>query len=408
MFWFDHHIGLVKKSANLWIYDTQTYKFCRITFYFLKFFWEIRPDNKYLYHLHFLIMRKLFLATIIVLISLSVSYAQKSSFKPAVIGFYNLENFYDTINNPTVNDEEFLPNSERHYNTRVYFDKVGRLSQVISEIGTNINPDGFALLGVAEIENDTVLTDLVNSKNLKNRNLKFVHYNSPDVRGVDVGLLYNPKYFTPVYSVPLFVKLPGGAKDSYFTRDVLYVKGLLDGDTIHVLVNHWPSRVGGEERSMPARAAAAGVDKRVIDSLLAINPDAKIAMMGDLNDDPISPSLTKVIGAKAKIKDVERTGMYNPWVDFYKRGIGTLAYQDAWGLFDQIVISHGWLDKDQQGYHFYKAHIYNPEYMVQQTGKYRGYPKRTWDGTTYNYGYSDHFPTFIVMLKKVSANTKAE
>ncbi len=346
-------------------------------------------------------MRKLIFATTILMLSVSASYAQKASYKPAVIGFYNLENFYDTINNPSVNDEEFLPNSDRHYNTRVYFDKISRLSRVISEMGTNYNPDGLAILGVAEIENDTVLTDLVHSKNLKDRNLKFVHYNSPDVRGVDVALLYNPKYFTPLFSEPLFVKLPGGAKDSYFTRDVLYVKGLLDGDTVHVFVNHWPSRVGGEERSMPGRAAAAGVAKHAIDSIMAINPDSKVALMGDLNDDPISPSVTKVIGAKGKIKDVARSGMYNPWVDFYKNGIGTLAYQDAWGLFDQIMLSQAWLDKNQKGYHYFKAFIFNPEYMVQQTGKYRGYPKRTWDGTIYNYGYSDHFPTYIVTLKKV-------
>lgn len=347
-------------------------------------------------------MKKSIFGIIVLLFSLSICYAQKANYKPVIIGFYNLENFYDTINNPTVNDEEFLPNSDRQYNTRVYFDKISRLSRVISEMGTNINPDGLALLGCAEIENDTVLTDLVQSKDLKNRNLKFVHYNSPDVRGVDVALLYNPKYFKPLYSTPLFVKLPGGSKDSYFTRDVLYVKGLLDGDTIHVFVNHWPSRVGGEERSMPGRAAAAGVAKHSIDSIMAINPDSKVALMGDLNDDPVSPSVTKVIGAKGKIKDVQRSGMYNPWVDFYKRGIGTLAYQDAWGLFDQIILSQAWLDKDQPGFHFYRAHIFNPEYMVQQTGKYRGYPKRTWDGITYNYGYSDHFPTYIVLLKKVN------
>lgn len=346
-------------------------------------------------------MRKLIIAAAFLFACFSISYAQKSSFKPAVIGFYNLENLYDTVNNTMIDDEEFLPNSQRHYNTRVYFDKIDRLSTVISELGTSINPEGLALLGVAEIENDTVLTDIVKSKNLKARGWKFVHYNSPDVRGVDVAMFYNPKYFTPLHSEPLFVKLPGGSKDSYFTRDVLYVKGMLDGDTIHVFVNHWPSRSGGEERSIPARAAAAGTAKRVIDSLMNVNPDSKVVLMGDLNDDPISPSMTKVINAKGSIKDVKRSGIYNPWMSFYKQGLGTIAYQDSWGLFDQIVISQAWLDKEQSGYHYYKANIYNPEYLVQQTGKYHGYPKRTWDGMTYNYGYSDHFPTILVMLKKV-------
>jgi len=346
-------------------------------------------------------MRKSFLFALFIFASVSVTYGQKANYKPAIIAFYNLENLFDTVNNPIVNDEEFLPNSERHYNTRVYEDKISRLSGVISELGTSVNPDGIALLGTAEVENDTVLTDLVRSPKLKSRNLKFVHYNSPDTRGIDVALLYNPKYFKPLYSSSLFVQLPGGSKSSYYTRDVLYVKGLLDGDTIHVFVNHWPSRSGGEERSIPARAAAASVAKHSIDSIMAINPDSKVVLMGDLNDDPISPSVTKVLGAKGNINKVKRSGLYNPWVEPYKRGIGTLAYQDAWGLFDQIIFSQAWLNKDQPGYHFYKPYIFNPEYMVQQTGKYRGYPKRTWDGTTYNYGYSDHFPVFVVTLKKV-------
>ncbi|MBL0144671.1 MAG: endonuclease/exonuclease/phosphatase family protein [Chitinophagaceae bacterium] len=346
-------------------------------------------------------MNRFLITASILIVSFSTSYAQKDKFHPAIIGFYNLENYYDTVNNPKVDDDEFLPNSERHYGTHIFTDKVERLSSVIGQLGTEVNPDGVALLGVAEIENDTLLNILVNSKNLKSRNLKIVHYNSPDIRGIDVGLLYNPKYFKPLYSAPLFVKLPGGSKESFLTRDVLYVKGVLDGDTIHVLVNHWPSRSGGEERSIPARAAAAGVAKKVVDSLMALNPKTKVVIMGDLNDDPISPSLTKTLGAKGNAASVKDGGLFNPWVDFYKKGIGTIAYQDSWGLFDQVVVSKEWLSKEQTGYFFYKASIYNKEFLVQQTGKFKGYPKRTWDGTTYNYGYSDHFPVYITMLKKV-------
>lgn len=346
-------------------------------------------------------MTKFFFTLAIAFVSFSATYAQKENYKPSLIGFYNLENFYDTVNNPKVNDEEFLPGGERHYNTHIFLDKVGRLSTVIAQMGTDVNPDGLALLGVAEVENDTVLNILVKHPNIKSRNLKFVHYDSPDARGVDVALLYNPKYFKPLYSKPLFVQLPGGSKESYYTRDILYVKGLMDGDTVHVFVNHWPSRLGGEERSAPARAAAALVAKTIIDSLMNVNPEAKIVLMGDLNDDPTSPSVAKVLGAKGKINAIKEKGLFNPWVDFYKKGIGTLAYQDAWGLFDQVIISKGWLDKAQAGYHFYKATIYNKEFLVQQTGRYKGYGKRTWDGMTYNYGYSDHFPVYVTMLKKV-------
>ena len=347
------------------------------------------------------IMKKTFPFLLLMIIS-QIAFSQKSNYTVSLIGFYNLENFYDTINNTNVDDEEFLPNSDRKYNSKIYLDKVDRLSDVISQMGTDITPDGLALLGVAEIENDTVLTDLIHSDKLKKRKWKFVQYNSPDKRGVDVALLYNPKYFKVLYSAPLFVTLPGGSKDSYFTRDILYVKGILDNDTIHVFVNHWPSRSGGEERSIPARAAAAGTAKQRIDSLMAINPSTKVVLMGDLNDDPVSPSLTKVIGAKGKINEVKSNEMFNPWVDMYKKGIGTSPYQDAWGLFDQVLISGAWLNKEQPGYYFSRQVLFNKEFMVQKTGKYRGYSKRTWDGITYNYGYSDHFPVYLMMLKKVT------
>lgn len=331
---------------------------------------------------------------------------KKKDFKPAVIAFYNLENLYDTVDNTMTNDEEFLPNGPRNYNTAIYLDKLGKLATVISQIGTEINEDGVALLGVAEVENDTVLKDLIHTKLIEKRKYKFVHYDSRDVRGVDVGLLYNPKYFTVEASDKLFVQLPGGSKDSYFTRDILWVKGKLDGETIHVYVNHWPSRVGGETRSAPARAAAARVCKNHIDSIARTEPNAKVVVMGDLNDDPISASVAKVLGAKSKIADVTTGGLYNPWMDLYKKGYGTLAYQDAWGLFDQIIISSPWLSREQDGYFFYQQHIFNKEYLVENKGRYKGYGMRTWDGNTYRGGYSDHFPTYLVFLKKISAAKK--
>lgn len=345
-------------------------------------------------------MKKIILSTIYFFALVNFISAQSHKYKVSIIGFYNLENLFDTINNPVKNDDEFTPAGDYHYNSRIYFDKLDRLASVISQMGIEINPDGLALMGCAEIENDTVLTDLLKRPALKDRHLKFVWYESPDVRGIDVGFIYNPKYFQVLDSKPLFVKLPGGSKDAFFTRDVLYVKGLLDGDTVHVFVNHWPSRSGGEERSIPARAAAASVDKRCLDSLMAIDPTSKVIIMGDLNDDPISPSITKVLKAKFKIENISSSDLYNPWFDFYRKGIGTLAYQDAWGLFDQIMMSGAWIKKDQKGYFYQKATIFNKEFLVQKTGKYRGYSKRTWDGTTYNYGYSDHFPVYITMLKR--------
>ncbi|HMO33258.1 MAG TPA: endonuclease/exonuclease/phosphatase [Lacibacter sp.] len=335
------------------------------------------------------------------IISLLAGRAQQQQYKVAVIGFYNLENLFDTINNPNINDDDFTPKGNLNYTSKIYWDKQNKLSTVISQMGANISPDGPAILGVAEIENDTVLNDLVNMPKIKDRNYKIVHYDSPDERGIDVALLYNPRYFKVDTSHNLFVQLPGGSKEAFFTRDVLWVQGKLDGETIHVYVNHWPSRRGGEERSAPARNAAAAVVKRHMDSILKHQPNAKVVIMGDLNDDPISPSLVEVLRARGKVAEVKPGGLFNPWMDLYKKGIGTLAYQDAWGLFDQILVSHAWLDKKQDGFFFYQQHIFNKEYMVENQGRYKGYPMRTWDGSSYRGGYSDHFPTFLVMLKRL-------
>jgi Endonuclease/Exonuclease/phosphatase family len=344
-------------------------------------------------------MNKLILS--ILLLPFWANAQQKQTYKVTVVGFYNCENFYDTIDNPAVNDDDFTPKGDKNYNADIYMNKTGKLAKVISEIGTDVSRDGAAIIGVAEIENDTVLTDLVNHPLLAKRKYQFVHYDCRDARGVDVGLLYNPNYFQVLDSKSLFVKLPGGAKDAYFTRDVLWVKGKLNGEVVHVMVNHWPSRLGGEERSAPARAAAAAVCKVKMQEIYAEDPEAKIIIMGDLNDDPISPSLTKVLKAKGDKDEVGYQGLYNPWVEKYQQGIGTLAYQDAWGLFDQIVISHQWLNKHQDGFFFLRANIFNKEYLVENIGRFKGYPMRTWDGNTYRGGYSDHFPTYIVLIKKV-------
>jgi hypothetical protein len=343
---------------------------------------------------------KKFFVLVCVLYTGFVMAQEKQNYKVGILAFYNLENLYDTINNPLIDDDEFTPQGPRAYNTAIYRNKLDKLASVISQLGIELSIDGPAVLGVAEIENDTVLTDLVNHNLIKRRNYKIVHYNSKDARGVDVALLYNPKYFTPIESEPLFVALPGNSKDSYFTRDVLWVKGMFDGEIIHIMVNHWPSRLGGEERSAPARAAAASVCKIKAEEIFKSEPNAKIVIMGDLNDDPTSPSLTKVLKAKAKADVVLEKEFFNPWVDLYKKGIGTLAYQDAWGLFDQIIISHAWLNKQQDGYFFLKPTVFNKEFLVENTGRYKGYPMRTWDGMSYRGGYSDHFPTYLVMLKK--------
>ncbi len=329
------------------------------------------------------------------------AFSQEKKYKVGIVAFYNLENFFDTINDPSKNDEDFLPTGSYHYTGKVYQDKVRKLTEVLSQIGTDISPDGFSLLGVAEIENDKVLEDLTAQPEFANRHLKIVHYDGPDDRSIDPALIYNPKYFKVKHSEPLFVRMENGDGTLHYTRDVLWVSGLYDGEMIHVFVNHWPSRRGGEDASAAARAGAASVSKHVIDSLMKIDPSTKVFVMGDLNDDPTSPSVTKVLGAKGDMKNVKDGELYNPWVDFINKGIGTLAYNDSWNLFDQIMMSSGFLKKEQKGFFFHGAHIFNKQFMVTKTGRYKGYPMRTYDGNIYNGGYSDHFPTYCVFLKEL-------
>ncbi|MCX6290383.1 MAG: hypothetical protein NT126_01310 [Bacteroidetes bacterium] len=330
------------------------------------------------------------------------SYSQGKKYKVVIAGFYNLENFYDTINDPKVRDEDFLPDGPYLYTSEVFLDKVHHLATVISQIGTDLSPDGLSILGCAEVENEGVMQLLIHDSLLAGRKYSIVHYDSPDERGIDVGLIYNPKYFTPKYSSPLFVHLPDEEGRPHYTRDVLYVYGMLNGEPLHVFVNHWPSRRGGEEVSAPNRAIAAGVCKHAIDSIVKLNPDAKILLMGDLNDDPVSPSVAEVIGAKGDPKEVKPGGMYNPWVSYFQKGIGTLAYNDSWNLFDQVMLSSGFLNKNQKGYFLKEAKIFSKPWMIQQTGRYKGYPKRTYDFNKYMGGYSDHFPTYVELLKEVN------
>jgi len=179
-----------------------------------------------------------------------------------------------------------------------------------------------------------------------------------------------------------------------------YVKGLLDGDEIHVFVNHWPSRRGGESRTAPWRAAGAKVCREVSDSIMQINPNAKIFIMGDLNDNPTSPSVKRVLNAKGKRVNVPEKGFYNTMENYFNRGIGSNAYRDTWSLFDQIIISKALLDNTKAGYYYHKSYVYNKKFLLQKRGHFKGYPFRTFSGDEFIGGYSDHFPVFVHLLKE--------
>lgn len=331
-------------------------------------------------------------------ISFSFLSAQEK-FNLGLIGFYNLENLYDTIDQDDVNDEEFTPNGTRRYTGEIYLDKLSKLEKVVSEIGTDHSPEGLAIIGVAEIENRSVLRDLCNQNALKSRNYKIVHYDSKDARGIDVGLLYNPKYFKVLKSEKIYVDMEDLGEGR--TRDILWVQGLFMGEEMHVMVAHWPSRRGGEEVSMPKRCRAAEFMRAKTDSILLLNPLANVIVMGDLNDDPTSPSLVKCLKSTGKKEEAIDGKFFNPFYEYFKKGIGTLAYADAWNLFDQILVSPQVLSSENPLI-FGGGYIFSRNYMVQMDGQYKGYPLRTYNGDLYQGGFSDHFPTYVIFKKKVN------
>lgn len=315
-------------------------------------------------------------------------------------GFYNLENLYDTIDDPTKNDEEFLPGGLKNYNGKVYREKLDRLAEVISQLAVEKTPDGPAFLGVSEVENRQVLEDLVKHRLLAARGYRICHHNSPDERGVDVALIYNPKYFVPKRTHSLNVPLFSESGRPIKTRDILWVEGFLMGEKIHLFVNHWPSRRGGEEASSPRRQKAASVCRATIDSINVAEPGVKAIVMGDLNDDPMSPSVKKVLNSVGDPEKITDEKMFNPFEPFYKKGIGTLAWQDSWNLFDQLIFTPAWVTLPHNGWFFYKAEVFNRPFLTQKTGNFKGYPLRTYVGNEYQGGYSDHFPVIVYLYRE--------
>jgi len=327
------------------------------------------------------------------LLNVNGLFAQKNEKEISCIGFYNLENLFDTIDDPEKRDEEYTPEGKNKWNDKKYQDKLFNMAHVISLIGKEGCQEGVSILGVCEIENRKVLEDLVAQPALLNRDLQIVHQSSPDKRGIDVGLLYNPSRFELLESKSFRLNAFKETGDTLFTRDQLLVTGLLDKEKVHVIVNHWPSRSGGEKVSRPNRNKAAQLCRSICDSITNTDPDAKILVMGDLNDDPFNDSVKKYIKTKAKKSNMSPEYMYNPWEKILTKGYGTLAYRDTWNLFDQIILSNPLVDKKTDGYKFLTCKIFKKKFMIQQEGRYKGYPKRR-EG-----GYSDHFPVYLFLAR---------
>lgn len=317
------------------------------------------------------------------------------------IGFYNVENLFDTINSPGVRDTDFTPDGKNHWGTERYLGKLDRLGEVIKLMATEKTMDGCAVLGLAEIENKEVIIDLINTEHLKARDYKIVHYDSPDKRGIDVALIYQPKYFIVESTKTYTLEIP--EKEEFYTRDQLLVSGDFLGERFHFIVAHWPSRRGGEEESSPLRVAAAGLARSIIDSLMIAEGDAaNIIFMGDLNDDPSNESVRIGIDTEMNESKMIPKKMFNPFDEMHKEGVGTLAWRDIWNLFDQIILSNNLIGRnDHTNFKFHEAVIYDEPYLRQSSGRYEGYPDRTYAGGKYLGGYSDHFPVYIFLLREI-------
>ncbi len=342
-------------------------------------------------------MKKILLGCLIILLGTPSFSQTKSQLDVYAIAFYNLENLFDTeddINNK--GDDEFLPNGTYRWTKDKYEKKLDNIAKVLSRISREHCPAGPAIIGVSEIENKKVLEDLVKRPDLESMNLQIIHHESPDRRGIDVAMLYNPAQFQFTdYSAHKFEYVDS----TFITRDQLLINGMLAGEPIHVIVNHWPSRYGS--KSSILRESAAAVTKKIVDSLnVAENNQAKIFIMGDLNDDPTNNSVRLVLNAKKEQKDVKEKGLYNPMWKMYDMGIGSLAYQSKWSLFDQIIISYPLLGNDYSSLKYWKAEIFNKEFLITKEGKRKGYPLRTFSDNTFINGYSDHFPTIVYVVKR--------
>jgi hypothetical protein len=331
---------------------------------------------------------------------LFTGFSQEKSYNITCIAFYNLENLFDTINDPDKNDEEFLPTGKNLWTGDKYKEKLSHMADVITQIGDEYIKGGPVCIGVSEVENIGALTDLANQPKMKASGYVPVLLEGPDRRGVDVGFLYRKDLFTLISYTSH--RLVVADQPDFKTRDQLLVKGIILSDTVHFIVNHWPSRSGGEKRSAPMRAAAAQLARTTVDSIMNVNPNAKIFIMGDLNDNPTNASVLKVLkGAGDQKTAMELTGLFNPMYNMFKKqGIGSNAYRDGWSLFDQIIISKGLLGDDKSTLKMYKTLIFNRNFLKQTEGSFAGYPFRTFVGGNYMGGYSDHFPAYMFLIKE--------
>lgn len=343
-------------------------------------------------------MKRLFILVVGLFVLCSL-HAQK----PTKVLFYNLENFFDTKDDPQVRDEEFTPEGVKQWNDAKYAKKLSNIEKVFFDIAA-MDRNYPAVIGVCEVENRSVLEDIVSTRKLAPASYKIVHYDSPEARGVDVAFMYRPDIFKIKGEKAIRTIIPG--RPDFRTRDILTMWGDIQDEPFFFMVAHWPSRLGGKEASDHLRMAVAKQMKHIADSVRNDNPSIKIVAMGDFNDDPTDDSIEDGFEAKGKVKDVEKDDYFAPFAAPFKAGLGTLAYGDAWNLFDNIIVSENLLNAGQGELRLlkepgskYYGNIFRAPYLFQKEGRYKGYPLRTYSGNNFQGGFSDHLPVYIYIGK---------
>ena len=329
-------------------------------------------------------IKRLFTCLLIVL-NLQLYAAQQSW-----VGFYNLENLFDTVSNVGVEDEDRTPHGRYRWTSERMELKISKLHSVIDSINKAVAPYEWSVLGVCEVENASLVDQLCRRFD-SGQNCRFVHFESPDLRGIDVALVYNAKRFSPTHFERKRVNLFLSDDTPKYTRDLLVVSGWLTGVKVHFIIAHWPSRSGGQKRSEHFRSTASYYSRRIIDSIRTKDNDAQIILMGDLNDDPSDRSVRRLVKETVKFE-----GLYNPMEALHQRGVGSIAHRDRWHLFDQLIFTSNF--KTEGGLQLKRAGVFKRPFLTQQRGRFKDYPFRTFVGSNYQGGYSDHFPV-IALLK---------
>lgn len=313
------------------------------------------------------------------------------------IAFYNLENLFDTIDDPRTGDDDFTPSGKKKWDSKRYQEKINKLAKAISGIGREETGQSPSILGLCEVENKYVIEDLINHKYLLNEGYEIVHFDSKDERGIDTAMIYKPSYFSLKEAKPLSVELTNEDGSVDYTRDVLQVLGEVNGQEIHFFVCHFPSK-RNEDINKPKREKIANYLREKYVEVLTSGEEKLVVLLGDFNDSPSSHLMRNILKGEEEIHQVNETDLYNPMIGLKKGGEGSLNYKKEWFLFDQILLSQGFLAKNKP-VEYKKSQVFSPKFLQEWEGDYAGNPFRTYAGKRHLGGSSDHFPVYVIVEK---------